>query len=338
MIKRDNCFDFLRFLFAMIVVIGHLTCIAQIPQLQQFSFLFPTGLSVTGFFVISGFLIAQSYDYSTWKTYLIKRARRLLPAYVFVIVACTIGLSLVSTLTFKEYFTSIDTLKYLGANLCFLNFLHPSLPGVFEHPLINDNSVNPALWTLKIEVCFYLCVPIIIYILKRSKHPALWMASIYILAVIYQHGCYYIESTYQAPIWGILARQLPGFMQYFIVGISGYIYKDIFIRNKNLLLIPALLIFVIEYIFGYEILRPLAFGIIILWCAWSLKALNNFSKYGDISYGIYIYHGPILKLLLCTGSFAAMGAIGGSIVYIASVLSAGWLSWHLLEKHALKRK
>ena len=336
--KRDNCFDFLRFLFAMIVVIGHLTCIAQIPQLQQLAHFFPTHLSVTGFFVISGFLIAQSYDHSTWKNYLIKRARRLLPAYVFIIVGCTIGLSLVSTLPIKEYFTSIETLKYLGANLSFLNFLHPSLPGVFEHPLINDTSVNPALWTLKIEVCFYLLLPIIIYVLRRSKHQISWMVAIYILAVIYQHGCYYIESTYQAPIWGILARQLPGFMQYFIIGIAGYLYKDIFIRYKNYLLIPAVLIFITEYMLGYEILRPLAFGIIILWCAWSLRWLNNFAKYGDISYGIYIYHGPILKTLLCTGCFSALGIIWGSITYIIGVLSAGWLSWHLLEKHVLKRK
>ena len=164
------------------------------------------------------------------------------------------------------------------------------------------------------------------------------MVAIYILAVIYQHGCYYIESTYQAPIWGILARQLPGFMQYFIIGIAGYLYKDIFIRHKNYLLIPAVLIFITEYMLGYEILRPLAFGIIILWCAWSLRWLNNFAKYGDISYGIYIYHGPILKTLLCTGCFSALGIIWGSITYIIGVLSAGWLSWHLLEKHVLKRK
>ena len=69
--KRDNCFDFLRFIFAFNVVLGHLTVIALFPQLQQYHFLFNTYLSVTGFFVISGFLIAQSYERSSLKSYFI---------------------------------------------------------------------------------------------------------------------------------------------------------------------------------------------------------------------------------------------------------------------------
>ena len=184
--RRDNCFDFLRFIFALNVVLGHLTVIALIPELHQYSGWFNTSLSVTGFFVISGFLIAQSYERSSLKSYFIKRARRLLPAYLFVIVSCALGLSALSELPVKEYFSSADFWEYMGANLSFMNFLHPWLPGVFNSPLIIDNSVNPALWTLKVEIGFYLIIPLLMIWLRKSKRPWIALAIIYALAVLYR--------------------------------------------------------------------------------------------------------------------------------------------------------
>lgn len=336
--RRDNCFDFLRFIFALNVVLGHLTVIALIPELHQYSGWFNTGLSVTGFFVISGFLIAQSYERSSLKSYFIKRSRRLLPAYLFVIVSCALGLSALSELPVKEYFSSADFWEYLGANLSFMNFLHPWLPGVFNSPLIIDNSVNPALWTLKVEIGFYLIIPLLMIWLRKSKRPWLILIVIYALAVIYRNGLLYWgdATSRQLPIF--LARQLPGFLSFFAAGMAGYLYKDHFIRYKSHLILPAIIVFVTEYYFGLEILTPLAWGIIVLWCAYSLTALNNFAKYGDISYGIYIYHGPILKILLTLGCFSAVGTATAATLYVALVLLIGFASWHLLEKRILKRK
>ncbi|MBO7458595.1 MAG: acyltransferase [Paludibacteraceae bacterium] len=336
--KRDNCFDFLRFAFAFNVVLGHLTVIACYPELIPFQKVFNTYLSVTGFFVISGFLIAQSYERSTLKSYFIKRAKRLLPAYWFVIIACAIGLVGLSTLPVIDYYTSPDWWKYLGANLCFLNFLQPSLPGVFDNPFINGTAVNPALWTLKIEVGFYLLVPLLMLWLRQSKRPWSLLLCIYIFAVIYRTGLGYYGGYTHRNIYVFLARQLPGFMSYFAVGMTGYLYKDQLLHYKNYLIMPALLVFIAEHIFDVEILSPLAWGIVVLWCAYSLPVLNNFAKYGDISYGIYICHGPILKILLSLGVFATIGIGLASIVYIVCILIVGLLSWHLLEKRILNRK
>lgn len=337
--QRDNCFDFLRFAFALNVVLGHLFVIAMIPEFESMRGVFNTYLSVTGFFVISGFLIAQSYERSSSiQSYFIKRARRLLPAYLFVIISCAIGLVSLSSLSLEDYFSSKDLWEYLGANMCFMNFLHPWLPGVFDHPLINDTSVNPALWTLKIEVGFYLFVPIIMWGLRRSRRAWVWLIVLYFSAVIYKLGLEHISDVTGKPFIAFVSRQLPGFMSYFAAGIGGYMYKDYFLRYKQYLIIPAILVFAIEYYIDIEILTPLAWGIIVLWCAWSLPKLNNFAKYGDVSYGIYIYHGPILKIMLCTGLFTALGTIGASCFYVVGVIVAGLLSWHLLEKRVLKRR
>lgn len=336
--RRDNCFDFLRFIFAFNVVLGHLTVIALVPELHRFSGWFDTGLSVTGFFVISGFLIAQSYEHSTLKDFFIKRAKRLLPAYLFVVVGCTIGLSTLSTLPLSEYFCSPDTWKYFGANICFANFLHPSLPGVFDHPLINDTSVNPALWTLKIEVGFYLIIPLLMYGLRKSRHDYIWLLIIYLCAIVYRNLLGYMGDVREVKMYTFLARQLPGFMSYFAIGIAGYMYKDWFLRHKQHLILPALFLFSIEYYCGWEIMTPLAWGIIVLWCAYSLPTFNNFAKYGDISYGIYIYHGPILKVLLTLGIFTQIGIWPATVIYIACVILVGIASWYLLENRFLHRK
>lgn len=335
---RDNCFDFLRFIFAFNVVLGHLIVIAHFPELQSYSHWFNTYLSVTGFFVISGFLIAQSYERSTIKSYFIKRTKRLLPAYIFVIISCALGLVTLSTLPATEYYSSPDWWEYVGANLCFLNFLHPWLPGVFNSPLINDNSVNPALWTLKIEVGFYLILPLLMIWLRKSKQQWLILMIIYLLAVVYRNGLSIIADVKQNEIYTFLARQLPGFMSYFATGMIGYLYKDYFLSIKKYLILPAIIIFLTEYFLDLEIFTPLAWGIMVLWCAYSLPLLNNFAKYGDISYGIYIYHGPIVKILLSLGLFTSIGVWPASLTYIALVVTIGFASWHLLEKHILKRK
>lgn len=336
--QRDNCFDFLRFLFAFNVVLGHLMGIALIPELQQYCGWFDTGLSVTGFFVISGFLITQSYERSTLKSYFIKRVKRLLPAYLFVVIGCAIGLVTISSLSAIDYFSSPDFWKYLGANLCFMNFLHPSLPGVFESPLIYDTSVNGSLWTLKIEVGFYLILPLLMLWLRKAKQPWLIIFIIYILSIIYNNGFNKLGDYSQNHVYTFLARQLPGYMSYFCVGMITYLYKERFLLYKNYLLIPAIIVFAIEYHFGLDILFPLAWGVIVLWSAYSLKALNNFAKYGDISYGVYIYHCPILKILLTIGLFTQIGIWPAVIVYIACVILTGLFSWHALETHFLKRK
>ena len=336
--KRDNCFDFLRFIFAFNVVLGHLTVIALFPELEAYSRWFNTYLSVTGFFVISGFLIAQSYERSTLKSYLIKRAKRLLPAYLFVVIGCAIGLVGLSTFSALDYYTSVDFWGYLGANLSFMNFLHPWLPGVFNSPFINDNSVNPALWTLKIEVGFYLIIPLLMLWLRKCKRPWIVLFFIYILAVIYRDGLSMIAQITHNKMYTILARQLPGFMSFFATGMACFIYKKYFIRYKNYLILPAILLFALEYYFDVEIFTPLAWGLMVLWCAYSLPAFNNFAKYGDISYGIYIYHGPILKILLSIGLFTTLGVWHASIIYIISVIFVGLISWHALENQFLRRK
>jgi len=147
--RKSNNFDLLRLIFAITVAIVHLAVLTKIEVLNKLLWFLSSEVSVDSFFVISGFLIFKSFDSSSsLKNYASKRIRRIFPGYSAVVVLCAFFMFFVSTKGAAEYFT-IDFLKYIFFNLLTLNFIQPTLPGVF-----NTNSlpiINGALWTIKIE-------------------------------------------------------------------------------------------------------------------------------------------------------------------------------------------
>lgn len=326
---RNNNFDFLRFLLAFIVIIGHIVRLSNVKILEPYA-IFPI---FTGFFCISGFLITISYNRTNnLKLFFKKRIRRILPAYTLVILSCAIGLSLVSDYSLKEYFNNSQFFKYILANLTFLNFVEPCLPGVFTSNVMC--AVNGALWTIKIEVMFYLFVPLILFYLNKITQKHLFLLGLYIFAVVYRNILLSADGNYTA----MLARQLPGMLSYFACGIALYYYLDFFKKHKNIFFIIGLLLFVGERLYGkFEVFTPFATSAIIYYIAFSFSWLNNFAKFGDISYGIYIFHFPIIQLAVYFGFFERYNPFLIALCILIFVLLLGYLSWHLIEKPILDK-
>ena len=335
---RNNNFDFLRFYFAFIVLVAHIIVISEVEAFKKHLIFFDTNISITAFFCISGFLISASYQKSTsLKSYLKKRIARILPAYVFVVLSCVLLLSFVSNYSFAEYFSAPQLYKYLITNLSFLNFIEPCLPGVFNSDILCDCSVNGALWTLKIEVGFYLIIPILFYFIIKIKRKYIFLLIIYILSIIYRYILHQLSATADNNMFSTLARQLPGFMSYFACGLALHFYFDFFIKNKKWFLLAGAVLFIFEEMIGWRVFTPFALSAIVFAIAYSFKYLNNFGKYGDISYGIYIYHCPIIKLATDWGYFERYNPYLVAFAIMAIVVVIGFLSWHLLEKKFLKR-
>src|SRR5579871_2393284 len=118
---RYPLFDILRLVLALEVVSGHLFAPERVP-------------AVAGFLAISGFLIPQSYrDSRSYGHFAWKRAVRILPALLAVLLA----IALVGGLA-----NSLLTLKY------YLTF-------GFSAPSWDD-----ALWSLPFEEALYACLAI----------------------------------------------------------------------------------------------------------------------------------------------------------------------------------
>jgi peptidoglycan/LPS O-acetylase OafA/YrhL len=126
-------------------------------------------------------------------------------------------------------------------------------------------------------------------------------------------------------------------MSYFVSGIACYYYNDFFKKYNLKLFVLGVLIFVFESYFDVEFLKPIALSIIIFTVAFNFKKLNTFAKYGDISYGIYIFHLPLIQVAVHFGLFKSVSTITSFSLIISSVLISGLLTWHLLEKKFLNK-
>ena len=327
-----NSFDFLRFLLAFNILLGHLAELSQNNYLQELFGFANAKFSINSFFVISGFLVAKSYhNTNSIKDYFIKRARRILPAYLMVIILSTFILSLFSTLSITEYFINKSTWLYFFWNSLFLNFMHPCLPGVFGNNLIC--VVNGSLWTIKIEEGFYVILPLLFYVINKIRKPTLVLIVIYVLSIIYS---FVLLNYYNKPI---LAKQLPGSMAYFSVGILMFLNFEKVNKYKYLLLIVSFSFLLFNRYLDLNLffVSPFVFGIFVISCAYTLQWAKNFGKYGDFTYGIYIYHFPIIQITRHLDLYNKYNPYLVGLGVILVVFVFAFFSWHFVEKRFLDR-
>ncbi len=321
-----NNFDLLRLLLAVGVMLYHLHELTRQNAFRGFSKLTnPTAL-VQSFFVISGFLIFMSYEKSkSLRDYLEKRVRRIYPAYVVVILLCVAAGVFLTRLPLADYL-SRETLRYLASNLVFLVFLQRTLPGVFENNLIH--AVNGALWTLKIEVAFYLCVPLICWIMRRFN-PALLLALLYTGSLVY-------AETWLSYAHPDIAKQFPGQLCFFVVGVALCYYFEKFSKYAALWFVLALGILRIDRVWPVGWLVPASLGAITIFLACFLPPLRFPGRLGDLSYGVYIYHFPIIQTLEHYGVFR-WNPFAGLALTVALTFGFAFASWHFVEKRFLRR-
>lgn len=345
---NENCFDFLRLVAALMVLLSHSYALVGMPEPRVFHYTLG-GLGVCIFFVTSGYLIFQSWQRDpSPKRYLLRRSLRIFPALLVVLLltAFVIG-PLISTYSIKEYFSEPLTYRYIG-NLIFIG--SRALPGVFEtnpYPI----TVNGGLWTLKYEFIMYISLLFLGLVTKRSKIALP-------LGLILMAIC----SASVAFIFNVPSEQIPpGFpWQQQIINTRLEI-SSIAIRVPELacyFLLGSLFSYWRKKIsFHWGIVTALMFvsyflsnsfvSIISVWAlvAYGSLAFGNarsylfskFGKHGDFSYGIYIYGFVVQQ---CTSSLLGNSpnwALAFGISLIVTILLA-IISWKLIEAPALKLK
>lgn len=329
---RQNNFELLRFMLAFVVFLYHAFVLSRVGALQPLN-IFSADIAVKSFFIVSGFLIFMSYENSrSLQGYFEKRIRRIYPAYFFIIVTATVLGAYFSIYPLHDYF-SMPVLKYLAANLLFLNFLQTTLPGLFQqNPL---NAVNGALWTLKIEVMFYLFVPLAVMAFRSFGRLPMLIA-FYLGSVIYSLLIQSLAHQTGAGFYQELLKQLPGQLTFFLAGAAGYYYLQHLNRHAIWLIPLAISAFALQASLPWLAVEPLALAVLVVSFACVIPFLGKFAKYGDLSYGIYIVHFPILQTLIAYGLFRE-SPWAMLLVATVLVLTAAFLLWHFVEKPFLRK-
>lgn len=292
--------NLLRYLLSFGILINHFNVLGghDIPYFISHS-------RIGGFFILSGFLMYPSFKkLGNLKDFIIHRARRLCPTYFFIVMLCAFGCVFVSSLDFCEYFEAEGFWKYLAANLTFLNWLHPSLPGVFDSCEFIENSVNGSLWTMKVEVALDLSIPLFIWVNDKFHLNKIKTAIFLIVSsIIIRFILYYLYIKTENASYEILSRQIFGQIGYFYFGVLMFLKREWLVRNiKSAIIIGAVIYFTIPYIpFGIIFLGPLGVGLLFLGVSMIERTFTSLGKVNCISYNIFLLHYPLIQLYIYLG-------------------------------------
>lgn len=334
--SRDNNFNLLRFLAALSVVVSHAAVVVNGPLAPE-PLMAETGYTVghhavSVFFIISGFLIAQSLERSPdIFEYAAARILRLVPGLVIAafVTAFLIG-PMVTEVGLQDYFADWHVLAYvpLTGGLIVDNL---QLPGVFAS-VPSANELNTPLWTLRWEAFAYAGIAMLGMVGLMATH--LRFASVcagFLAAYLLLTAFTDLRETV-SPIEHVLRL---GFC--FLLGSAFYVYRSrVPVTVLAFLPLWTLAVLLRETIL-YQPLLISALGYTVFWLAYVPGGvIRRFNELGDSSYGIYIYGFPLQQTVIL--ALPALSPAQSFFVTVPFILSAAFLSFYLVEKPALAQR
>lgn len=352
-LSRKNNFDLIRVLAALQVVYVHAskhlfdstsssnTLLYYIHELIE---KFP---GVPIFFTVSGFLVYWSLERNQ-KNLLKFFKNRLLRIYpgLWVCLIITIVLLLIFGAIEAEDFSNKQLYFWLFGQFTFFQFYTPDI--------IRDFGVgtpNGSLWTITVEVQYYLILPIIFFLLTKLNKRLYKNIGLFVIIIISLIFAHFIKNNYSPDtmINKLGAVTVLTYLYNFVFGILIFVNWNFikkYIENKAIYWLSFYLIYIIFFYFignmygkGYVpnlfgIIGFLLLSILTISLAYSKPTLMFLTKGNDISYGVYIYHMLVINTLIELNIDTELSFI---LSFIFSIL-LGLLSWRLIEKKALKLK
>lgn len=338
---HPNNFDFVRLVAASLVIWGHAYPLLDEPGLPALMGSSIHTFAVKVFFVVSGYLIVASWVREPDPLrYTMKRGLRIIPAlFVVVILSAFVLGPLVSNLSLAEYFGSPVLLGYLRNILLNIRY---SLPGVFEDN-IYPHAVNGSLWTLPVEATMYLFVLLLgmaTFWFSIRMFYAGWILLTVIFLTTAVVRILFVPDLFQNQIvWGMLVTAFLDVAPYFMVGGCLFLFAGIIPHSfavAVILILASYMLTGVFAVFGVLNILILSYAIVVFGTS-STPYLRQAGRFGDLSYGVYLYGFPVAQTL--SWAFGRDMSFHAHIALslVISMLFA-FASWHLVEKRALRLK
>lgn len=337
--RFSNNFDLLRMVAAVCISFTHsYNLVGQndnepLMQLSgsryDFSFI---GLCI--FFSISGYLIAKSACTSpTVVNYWWKRLLRIQPLLILV---CLLSIFILgpffTNLPAGNYFSDTATWTYLR-NFFPATGVQFTLPGVFTNNIV-ESSVNGSLWTLVIEERLYLVVTALFF-LKPSRK---WY---FVVPLILLNAVYFLSNL--ASGLDFLAYFKGVHIFYGLVFLNASAYYLFEIDFKKIASSPLWLLLIMAAVAVCVLVLPMFYchvffaPLLVMGLAHVKAFTNKAGRWGDFTYGIYIFSFPVQQVLinLSANTIKPLELFAKTMMI---VLPLAIISWHFFEKKFLALK
>ena len=294
------------------------------------------GYAIILFFLISGFCIHYPNTYKhanpCWKTYLIRRFWRIYPAY-FVALVFTAGISLLCHIIWGD--ETWDTWRIFRVVTLSQNY--PPSNGQFLS--------NPSLWTIPLEIEFYLLYPLAFLFFSSKRSFFLWYiafgaSGLSIFLSYHSYSWMTFTALFLWPSW-LLGAWIAS------------LYRDQKLDRIKfpLLLLLLTLTFVVALISKYQnwetwkqyFAWTAFYSLFFIFCLSHTRFINRMignkltkaiSWIGQISFSLYLIHFPLFKLFgyLHREIFEEKPAnFLISLFYLLPVVLVAWLFFRWVE-------
>lgn len=342
-LQRVNNFDLIRLLAAVQVLFMHAVYwlkVSIFPIVAEIIDWFP---GVPVFFMISGCLVTNSFvRLSSFKEYARNRVLRIFPGLWTCLIVSYLLVAwrgeLASTGLLGK---TIGWFLMQGSFLQFVDFV--ARPGV----------TNGVLWSISTELQFYLLMPLIAVAGSQFNHERHWVTIMLIAAAIFSavfHDWVLDHQQLLLPrLFPTLYASILTNGHFFVFGLLAFIWRDRLFLFLGGRFVPCLVLYLglratlaaagisanevhssVLALLVYPIL-----GLVVFSLAFSNVGLSKTVLRGnDFSYGIYIYHMPLLYLLL----YLKMDGVLGLVVLSLAVIISSSISWFFVERPCLRLK
>lgn len=342
-IGRDNNFDAIRLGLAILVIFSHSYPLSLKDGNRSEPLMRLTGgqrtlgeIAVAGFFLISGFLIAASWDRSRGTIdYFRRRALRIYPGFIAAVLFSYLIAAPLLVADASAYWMQFDITSF---TLKTLN-LKPN-----PHPMIWSNG---SLWTIRYEFVCYVGIAFLGLLIGLRRRALVLAAMVVCMALHLAQLHFGLELPGRGGRISLVlcsTQNWPRLGACFLAGVSFYLYRDrlaISGRWALLAVLGLILTGLVPAAKALPILFPVLGGYLIFYLAAQPSPYGiarKLTQRGDLSYGLYLYAFPIQLLLVHSIGRQRLTPL---TLFLAALLITSFfaiLSWKLIESPCIRLK
>jgi peptidoglycan/LPS O-acetylase OafA/YrhL len=340
-----NNFDLIRLFAAFQVALHHsVEYLIRDPSdwlLLKITVLFP---GVPIFFFISGFLISKSYENSlSLLNYAQNRILRIYPALIICVTVSILSVWLLG------YYQTIDVnisdiMIWFLAQISIVQCYNPTFMRAY-----GVGTLDGSLWTIGVELQFYVLIPILYGLigLKNEKKKNIILIVLIAAFMIFNRLYIGLEQAYSNKIvYKLIGISFIPWFYMFLTGVFVQRNFDLisrFLENRATIMLLlycswVLLMYKVFHLslgngvspFIFMLLAPTIFSVAFSKRDLCARLLNK----NDVSYGVYIYHMPVVNALL----YMSISGIQSLALALICTFFISAVSWFVIEKPSLMWK